>query len=88
LFVANNIITPHKKRGVAHMQSIRLNIEGLEQKETQVKVINQLEGMRGVQDIYLSEDETFLDVNFDEETSDAEINNHLQNNGYKINKLG
>ncbi|PKM94399.1 MAG: hypothetical protein CVU84_10025 [Firmicutes bacterium HGW-Firmicutes-1] len=70
------------------MQSIRLNIEGLEQKETQVKVINQLEGMRGVQDIYLSEDETFLDVNFDEETSDAEINNHLQNNGYKINKLG
>lgn len=66
------------------MQSIRLNIEGLEQKETQVRVINQLEGMIGVQDISLSEDETFLDVNYDEETSDAEINNHLQNNGYKI----
>lgn len=66
------------------MKSIRLNIEGLEQKETQDKVRNQLESLKGVQDVCLSIDETFVDVNYDEQTSDAEINNHLQNNGYKI----
>lgn len=66
------------------MKSIRLDIDGLEQKETQDKVRNQLEGIVGVQDVCLNIDETFVDVYYDEQTSDAEINNHLQNNGYKI----
>lgn len=66
------------------MKSIRLDIDGLEQKETQDKVRNQLEGIVGVQDVCLNIDETFVDIYYDEQTSDAEINNHLQNNGYKI----
>lgn len=67
------------------MNSIRLNIEGLQEKETQDKVRNQLEGMIGVQELSLSIDETCFEVNYDEHTSEAEIYNHLQNNGYKIN---
>ncbi len=67
------------------MKRISLNIEGLEQKETQDKVRNQLEGMVGVLDVGLSMDERFVEIAFDEQTSDAEIHNHLQNNGYKIN---
>lgn len=67
------------------MKSVRLNIEGLQEKETQEKVLNQIKSLKGVQDICLSIDETLVDVSFDEETSEAEINNHLQNNGYKLN---
>ncbi len=66
------------------MDSIRITIEGLEQPETQEKVKNQLEGIVGIQDVALSEGQTYLDVNYDDQTSVAEINNHLQNNGYKI----
>ncbi|PKM50397.1 MAG: heavy metal transporter [Firmicutes bacterium HGW-Firmicutes-7] len=66
------------------MKSINLNIDGLDQKETQDKVRNQLEGMIGVQDVCLSMDESSVAVYYDEHTSEAEINNHLQNNGYKI----
>jgi copper chaperone CopZ len=66
------------------MNSIRLNIEGLEQEETQDKVRNQLENIIGVQDVCLSAGQTYVDINYDEHTSDAEINNHLQNNGYKV----
>lgn len=66
------------------MNSIRLNIEGLEQPETQDRVKNQLEGIVGIQDVCLSEGQTYVDVNYDEQTSDVEIHNHLQNNGYKI----
>lgn len=66
------------------MKSVRLNIDGLEEKQTQVKVVNQLEGIIGVQDVSLSMDESFLEVAYDDETSEPEIINHLQNNGYKI----
>lgn len=66
------------------MKSVRLNIDGLEEKETQGKVVHQLEGIIGVQDVCLSMDETFLEVAYDEATSEPEIINHLQNNGYKI----
>lgn len=69
------------------MNSIRLNIEGLQQNETQDKVRNQLEGIIGVQDVCLSSGQTYVDVNYDEQTSDVEINNHLQNNGYKITDI-
>lgn len=68
------------------MQSTRLHIDGLQQKETQVKVINQLDGIIGVQDVNLSNDEKSLEVYYDEHTSEDEINSHLQNNGYKIIK--
>jgi len=66
------------------MNFIRINIEGLQQEETQDKVRDQLEGLIGVQDVYLSAGQTYVDINYDEQTSDVEINNHLQNNGYKI----
>lgn len=66
------------------MESRRFIIDGLEQVETQDKVRNQLENIIGVQDVRLSEGQTYVDVNYDEQTSDVEIGNHLQNNGYKI----
>lgn len=66
------------------MNSIRLNIEGLEQPETQDRVRNQLEGIVGIQNVCLSEGQRYVDVNYDDQTSDIEINNHLQNNGYKV----
>ena len=66
------------------MNSIRLTIEGLEQNETQDRVKNQLDSIVGVQNIYLSSGQTYLDVDYDDQTSDKEINNHLQNNGYKV----
>ena len=66
------------------MNSIRFNIEGLQENETQDRVKNQLEGMIGVQKVYLSAGQDYVDINYDDQTSAAEINNHLQNNGYKI----
>lgn len=66
------------------MESIRLSIEGLQEVETQERVRNQLEGIIGIQNVSLSEGQNYVDINFDEQTSVAEINNHLQNNGYKI----
>ncbi|WMJ87089.1 hypothetical protein [Anaerocolumna sp. MB42-C2] len=69
------------------MQSIRFNIDGLEENETQDKVRNQLEGVVGVHDIFLSKGQNYVDINFDEQTSIPELNNHLQNNGYKITDI-
>jgi cation transport ATPase len=66
------------------MNSIRFNIEGLQENETQDRVKNQLEGMIGVQRVSLSAGQDYVDINYDDQTSAAEINNHLQNNGYKI----
>ena len=66
------------------MNSIRFNIEGLQENETQDRVRNQLEGMIGIQKVYLSAGQDYVDINYDDQTSAAEINNHLQNNGYKI----
>ncbi|QHQ63219.1 hypothetical protein Ana3638_22600 [Anaerocolumna sedimenticola] len=69
------------------MQSIRFNIDGLEENETQDKVRNQLEGVVGVHDVFLSKGQNYVDINFDEQTSVPELNNHLQNNGYKITDI-
>ncbi len=66
------------------MNSIRISIEGLQENETQDRVRNQLEGVIGVQDVFLSEGQTYVDINYDEQTSVPEIHNHLQNNGYKV----
>jgi copper chaperone CopZ len=66
------------------MDNIRFSIEGLQEVETQERVRNQLEGIVGIQNVFLSEGQNYVDINFDEQTSVAEINNHLQNNGYKI----
>lgn len=66
------------------MESIRLNISGLEDNETQDKVKNQLEGIVGVNKIDLSSGQDYVDIQFDDQTSVQEINSHLQNNGYKI----
>lgn len=65
-------------------QSIRINIDGLQFNETQERVKNQIEGIIGVTNVKLSEGQDYVDVDFDEQTSVQEINNHLQNNGYKI----
>ena len=69
------------------MQSIRFNIDGLEENETQDKVRNQLEGVVGVHDVFSSKGQNYVDINFDEQTSIPELNNHLQNNGYKITDM-
>lgn len=69
------------------MNSIRINIEGLQEPETQDRVRYQLEGVIGVQDVFTSEGQTYLDIKFDEQTSVAEINSHLQNNGYKVTHI-
>ncbi|SEW24054.1 hypothetical protein [[Clostridium] fimetarium] len=66
------------------MKSIRINIEGLQEIETQDKVRDQLESVIGVQNVGMSAGQTYVDVDYDEQTSDIELNNHLQNNGYKI----
>ncbi|MDF2821417.1 MAG: hypothetical protein K0R15_1858 [Clostridiales bacterium] len=66
------------------MNSIRLIIDGLEQNETQDRVKNQLEGIIGVNEVCMSAGQTYVDVNYDDQTSRNEINNHLQNNGYKV----
>lgn len=66
------------------MNNVRLNIEGLRDPETQDRVRNQLEGIVGVQKVHLSTGQNYVDINYDDQTSAAEINNHLQNNGYKV----
>ncbi|MGB8451968.1 MAG: hypothetical protein WCD89_06500 [Anaerocolumna sp.] len=69
------------------MHSLRLIIDGLEQEETQDKVRDQIEGIIGVQEVDLSAGQNYVDINYDDQTSDAEINNHLQNNGYKVTDI-
>ncbi|HEX3021804.1 MAG TPA: hypothetical protein VHQ24_11350 [Lachnospiraceae bacterium] len=66
------------------MESIRLTIDGLQENETQDRVRDQLEGIIGVQSVKLSEGQNYVDIDYDEPTSVAEINSHLQNNGYKV----
>ena len=67
------------------MNNIRLSIDGLEQNETQERVRDQIEGIVGVSKVETSAGQTYVDFTYDEEqTSANEINNHLQNNGYKI----
>lgn len=66
------------------MENVRLTIEGLQFNETQDRVKSQLEGIIGVRNVFLSEGQVYLEVNYDEQTSAQEINNHLQNNGYKV----
>ncbi|WP_156034556.1 hypothetical protein [Clostridium sp. KNHs205] len=66
------------------MENVRLTIEGLQFNETQDRVKSQLEGIVGVRNVFLSEGQDYLEVNYDEQTSAQEINNHLQNNGYKV----
>jgi len=85
--VADNIITfilVYKKERNRPMKSIRINIAGLEQMETQDKVRDQLESVIGVQNVGMSAGQTYVDVDYDDQTSDIDLNNHLQNNGYKI----
>lgn len=67
-----------------YLNSIRINIEGLEQILTQDKVKNQLESIIGVDKVCMSAGQTYVDLDYDEQTSDSDIINHLQNNGYKI----
>lgn len=66
------------------MKSVRLDIEGLQLDKTQDKVRNQLEGVIGVEKVCTSPGQTYVDVFYNEETSEQELGNHLQNNGYKI----
>ena len=66
------------------MKNSRISIEGLQQIETQDKVRDQLESIIGVKSVGISAGQTYVDVAYDDQTSDIELNNHLQNNGYKI----
>lgn len=69
------------------MQNIRLNIDGLEDNETQDKVKKQIEGIVGVGKVNVSNGQDYVDIQFDEQTSSSEISNHLQNNGYKVTDM-
>lgn len=69
------------------MNSIRLSIDGLEFSETQDKVRNQLKDMIGVTEVSLSEGQDYMDIQYDGQVSVSEINNHLQNNGYKVTNI-
>lgn len=66
------------------MNYMRVNIDGLEFPETQEKVKDQLDGIIGIKNIDLSTGKDYLEVGYDDQTSEAEIRNHLQNNGYKV----
>lgn len=66
------------------MSQIRITIDGLEQNETQERVRRQLEGIIGIHNACTSAGQDYIEVNYDERTSVAEINSHLQNNGYKV----
>ena len=68
------------------MKKTKLCIEGIVDKETQDRVIHQLYSMNGIRDAQLSGDKKAIEVIYDEQTSSEGINNHLQNNGYKILK--
>lgn len=82
--INNAILKMQDNERNKYMDNIRLCIEGLQEVETQDRVRNQLEGIIGIQHVSLSEGQNYVDINFDEQTSVTEINNHLQNNGYKI----
>jgi copper chaperone CopZ len=69
------------------MENIRLNIDGLEDNETQDEVKNQIEGIVGVNKVNLSAGQNFVDIQYDDQTSAMEINSHLQNNGYKVTDI-
>ena len=69
------------------MKSVRICIDGLQQMETQDKVRDQLESVIGVKNVGMSAGQTYVDVDYDDQTSDIELNNHLQNNGYKITDI-
>jgi cation transport ATPase len=84
---ANSTVYSIDQREEQVMNSIRFTIEGLQENETQDRVRNQLEGMIGVQKVYLSAGQDYVDINYNDQTSAAEINNHLQNNGYKVTDL-
>jgi copper chaperone CopZ len=66
------------------MNSVRLNIEGLEENETQGRVKDQLEGIIGVKGVFVSSGQDYVDIKYNDETTIAEINSHLKNNGYKV----
>ena len=66
------------------MKSTRLCVDGIVDQETQDRVIHQLYSMNGIKEAQLSSDKIAIEVIYDEQTTSEEINNHLQNNGYKI----
>lgn len=69
------------------MYYMRVNIDGLEYPETQERVKDQLDGIIGVNNVSLSAGKDYLEVSYDDQTSEAEINSHLKNNGYKVTDL-
>jgi len=90
MVVVDNIIKfyfKYKKERNKSMKSVRISIDGLQQMETQDKVRDQLESVIGVQSVDMSAGQTYVDVDYDDQTSDIELHNHLQNNGYKITDI-
>lgn len=69
------------------MEHIRLIVDNLEERETQDRVRSQLENVIGVKKVDLSAGQNYVDINISEETSLPEIQNHLQNNGYKVTDI-
>lgn len=85
--IARQVNDTHGNESSIHRHNVRLNIEGLEFEETQNRVKNQLEGIIGVHKVDMSAGQTYVDINHDEQTTAIEINNHLQNNGYKVTEI-
>jgi copper chaperone CopZ len=74
-------------KDINDINSVRFNVYGLEENETQDRVKNQLEGVVGVKDACTSNGQNYVDIDFDNQTSVKELNNHLQNNGYKVTDI-
>lgn len=82
--IFNDRVNKESNRDSNH---VILDIDGLELEETQNKVRNQLEGIVGVQSVDMSAGQNYVGVHYDDQTSSFEINNHLQNNGYKVTDI-
>ena len=66
------------------MKNFNFNLEGLQYKDSQDKIKNQLQRLNGVQDICLDVDHKSVNVTFDWPATEIEIKQCVENNGFKI----
>jgi hypothetical protein len=57
------------------MKNIRLDTEGLQEHEKQSMIKNHLDSL-GAHDVFLSEGQSYVDINYIETTTSAEIKAH------------
>jgi len=66
------------------MKNLKLNLEGLQYKDSQNKVKKQLERLNGVEEICMDIDHKSVDVTFDWPATEVEIKQCIENNGFKV----